>query len=218
MVSSYDSSSSCAAIRSHDNEVLGSHRWAELNTGWLVWELSLRNTFQPNASEIRHLAGEHKWEWSKESIASYFYTKLSLLRAAFTTCQETNLLNEICYGLPVWLQLDVHTHLLSNPNMDNLLTELHNLEGPWKATLCSGSHYNSRNDPVPQQLTPPTTYSMPSQLLLGTVNAPRGKTALPRQDINTSNKFGLAANYDPANNSYINKDCCCIRTYKLPNS
>ncbi|CCF51914.1 hypothetical protein NDA11_000617 [Ustilago hordei] len=117
--------------------------------GWLIWEMSLHNAFQPDASKIQHLAGEQKWEWAKESIASYFYTKLSLLHAAFPTCQETDLLNEIQYGLPASLQLDVWTHLLARPNMDELLTELHNLEGPWKATLCSGSCYDQHNDLLP---------------------------------------------------------------------
>ncbi|SOV01978.1 uncharacterized protein UDID_18847 [Ustilago sp. UG-2017a] len=73
---------------------------------------------------------------------------------------ETDLLNEIHYGLPASLQLDICTHLLSNPNMNNLLTELRNLEGPWKATLCSGSQYNSPNDPLPPPLMSSTTYSV----------------------------------------------------------
>ncbi|SPC65819.1 uncharacterized protein UHOD_11640 [Ustilago sp. UG-2017b] len=150
----------------------GSHRWAELNTGWLIWESLLCNAFQPDTSKIRHLAGERKWEWLRESIASYFYAKLSLLRAVFPTHQETDLLNEICYGLPVSLQLNVHTHLLSNPNMDDLLTKLHNLEGPCKATLRSGSRYNSRNDPVPPPLTSSTTYSAPTQLISSAADIP----------------------------------------------
>lgn len=193
-------------------KVLGSHRRAELNTGWTVWESSLCNAFQPDASEIQCLAGERKWEWPKESIASYFYTKLSLLRAAFPTRQETDLLNEISYGLPASLQLDVRTHLLASPKMDDLLTELRNLEGPWKATLRSGSPYNSRNDPLPQQLTPPSTYSTPSHLLASAVDTPQSET------VNTSNKFGLATNYEPANISYIDRDSRRVRTYKLPNS
>ncbi|SOV08665.1 uncharacterized protein UDID_17685 [Ustilago sp. UG-2017a] len=49
--------------------------------------------------------------------------------------------------------------------MDDLLTKLHNLEGPWNATLQSGSQYNSRNDPVPPPLTSSTTYSAPTQLI-----------------------------------------------------
>ncbi|SAM83346.1 uncharacterized protein UBRO_20294 [Ustilago bromivora] len=178
----------------------------------MVWESSLHNAFQPDASKILCLAGERKRELLKESITSYFYTKLSLLRAVFPMRQETNLLNEIHYGLPASLQLDVCTHLLSSPNMDDLLTELRNLEGPWKATLCSGSHYNSRNDPLPQQLTPLSTYSTPSHPLSSAVDTPRSET------VNASNKFGLATNYDPANISYIDRDSRRIQTYKLPNS
>ncbi|SOV01666.1 uncharacterized protein UDID_18168 [Ustilago sp. UG-2017a] len=170
----------------HWYKVLSSHRHAELNTGWTVWELSLCNAFQPDASKIRHLAGEQKWEWLKESIASYFYTKLSLLHAVFPTCQEADLLNEIRYGLPASLQLNVH--------------------------------YNSRNNPVPQQLTLPSTYSTPTHPLSSAVNTPRIETPFPHQDINTPNKFGLTTNYNPANISYIDRDGRCVWTYKLPNS
>ncbi|SAM83684.1 uncharacterized protein UBRO_20779 [Ustilago bromivora] len=184
----------------------------------VIWETSLCNAFQPDASEIQCLAGECKWEWTKESITSYFYTKLSLLHAAFPTCQGTDLLNEIRYGFPVSLQLDVRTHLLTKPNMDDLLTGLCNLEGPWKATLHSGSCYNLHNDLLPQPPTLSITFSTPNPPMSSTVNSPCDKATLPHMDSRAPTKYRLAANYSLANISYIKKDGRSVWTYQLPNS
>ncbi|KAJ1041482.1 hypothetical protein NDA11_005341 [Ustilago hordei] len=202
----------------HWYEVLGSHQCAELKTGWTIWEMSLCNVFQPDASEIQCLAGECKWEWMKESIASYFYTKLSLLCAALPTCQETDLLNKIWYGLPASLQLDVQTHLLVKPNMDDLLTELCNLKGPWKATLHSGSCYNFCNDLLPQPLTPSLMFSTPTIPTSNMTTSSHDEASVPHLDSWASTKFGLATNYSLANISYIAKDGQSGHTYQLLNS
>ncbi|KAJ1570410.1 hypothetical protein NDA14_001934 [Ustilago hordei] len=187
-------------------KVLGSHQCTELNTGWTIWETSLCNVFQPDVSEIRCLAGECKWEWTKESIASYFYTKLSLLHAAFPTHQETDLLNEIQYSLPASLQLDVQTHLLAKPNMDDLLTKLHILKGPWKATLCSGGYYNFHNDLLPQPLTLSLMFSTPTIPTSNIMTSSCDEASVPCLDSQASTKFGLATNYSLANISYVTKD------------
>ncbi|SNX86178.1 uncharacterized protein MEPE_04887 [Melanopsichium pennsylvanicum] len=207
-------------------QLLGSPTRRKLNTSWAKWETALRNAFQPDASEIRRLADERRWDWTKESIAAYFYAKLSLLRAAYPTRVEGDLLHKIRLGLPSSLQLDVRSHMAAIPNMDNLLIELRNLEGPWRATLKSSSSHRAgqRNEVAPQQQAqlrfgPPF---LSSSNHLGIQRQDMGPRAPTPTRSEANNRLpapaGLSASYNPANISYIHKDGRNIRAYKLPSN
>ena len=207
-------------------QLLGPHQCIRLNTAWSDWEAALQKAFQPDASEIRRIADERRWDWQKESIAAYFYAKLSLLCAAYPTRLHADLVHKICLGLPASLQLDVRSHMAPKPSMDDLLMELRNLEGPWRAALRSGSCPTTRHETVTSSMSTSSQYGPP--LAAPTLTAPTTSTAQnqpesrgqPPSTANGQNsgRTSLAAGYVPANVTYIHRDGRKVRAYKLPHS
>lgn len=101
-------------------------------TTWSGWKEGLK-TFEPDTTEIRQIADARTWKVRQELVQTYFYDKLSLLRTAYTARSDIDYVLGIKLGLPASLQLAVRANLALNPTLDALLTELRQLEGPWRA-------------------------------------------------------------------------------------
>ncbi|CAO1625277.1 unnamed protein product [Parajaminaea phylloscopi] len=101
-------------------------------TTWTAWKNALNEAFAYDPVELRQKALSRKWQFRREDAPAYFWDKSGLLRLAFPTYEPKSIIHEIKLGLPDDLQVLVRTSMARNPTVEDLLTEIRELEPSWR--------------------------------------------------------------------------------------
>ncbi|KAE8228325.1 hypothetical protein CF326_g6747 [Tilletia indica] len=101
-----------------------------------AWFEALRENFSPHPSIVRRQARERAWEYEVEDILGYVFAKVALLKVAYPSLAEGEVVHEVAERLPVELQMLLRQPHERQPSLVKFRAELRVQEVFWRV------HYN----------------------------------------------------------------------------
>lgn len=108
---------------------------SELAKSWEKWVELLGSYFGSTNLELRKMADSRTWNPRTEDISRYYQSKKRLLKQAYPTKTELQLIDDIRDGLPSHLRMFIRTQRTRLPTTLALLTELISMEPDFKEAL-----------------------------------------------------------------------------------
>ncbi|KAE8229911.1 hypothetical protein CF326_g5103 [Tilletia indica] len=97
-----------------------------------VWFEALRENFSPHPAVVRRQARDRAWEIDREDILGYVFAKIALLKVAFRSLSEGEMVREVADQLPIEIQAVLRQPHKKQPSLVRLREELRVQEVFWR--------------------------------------------------------------------------------------
>ncbi|KAE8211916.1 hypothetical protein CF327_g4379 [Tilletia walkeri] len=97
-----------------------------------TWFIALRENFSPHPAIVRKQARERAWEPDVEDVLGYVFAKVALLKVAFKSMTEGDIVQEVADRMPVDIQMLLRQPHEHQPSLVLLRSELRVQEVFWR--------------------------------------------------------------------------------------
>ncbi|KAE8265265.1 hypothetical protein A4X09_0g6708 [Tilletia walkeri] len=97
-----------------------------------VWFEALRENFSPHPAVVRRQARDRAWDMDREDILGYVFAKIALLKVAFRSLTEGEIVQEVADRLPLEIQAVLRQPHKKQPSLVRFREELRVQEVFWR--------------------------------------------------------------------------------------